>query len=142
VDRQESCYNGCGFVQYSTTAVPGLTLPSGVSKQFAIQYFNGGWWIAYDSEWVGYFPGTLWDGDFTHAGLLQWFGEVAASSTTPCTEMGNGITSGSSSAARVGSIAWLGTLLPVTTVVEASSSVYPVTKLSERTFRYGGPGAC
>jgi hypothetical protein len=142
VDRQESCYNGCGFVPYSTTAVPGLTLPSGVSKQFGIQYFNGAWWIAYDSEWVGYFPGTLWGGDFTHAGLLQWFGEVAAASTTPCTDMGNGLTSSSSSAARVGSIAWLGTLLPVTTDVDASSSVYPVTKLSERTFRYGGPGAC
>jgi hypothetical protein len=142
VDREESCYNGCGFVPYSATAVPGLTLPSGVSKLFGIQYFNGAWWIAYDSEWVGYFPGTLWNNTFTHGGLVQWFGEVAASSTAPCTEMGNGIDSSSSSAARVGSISLLGTLLGVTSSVGASNSIYTVNKLSERTFRYGGPGAC
>jgi hypothetical protein len=142
VDRTESCYNGCGFVPYSTTAVPGLTLPSGVSKQFGIQYFNGDWWIAYDSEWVGYFPGTLWNGNFNHSGLLQWFGEVAASGTAPCTQMGNGLTSSSGDAARVGSISLLGTATPVTTNVQASSTIYPVSKLSERTFRYGSPGAC
>ena len=64
--------------------------PTASSKQFGIQYFNDAWWIAYDSEWIGYFPGNLWDDKYTESGLIQWFGEVAASSLKPCTEMGTG----------------------------------------------------
>ena len=57
---------------------PGDTLPRDTTKRFGIQFFNGAWWIAYDSEWVGYFPGALWDDKYTQSGLIQWFGEVAA----------------------------------------------------------------
>ena len=53
-------------------------------------HYNDAWWIVYDTEWIGYFPDDLWDGNYTRSGLQQFFGEVAASSTKPCTDMGNG----------------------------------------------------
>jgi len=147
VDGKESCYNGCGFKQYSKAVVPGDTLPYGVSKQFGIQFFNGAWWIAYDSEWVGYFPGELWNDSFDRSGLIQWFGEVAASSTTPCTDMGTGSSAFDSSAARAGSISLLNGPLPSISVrasgplvEETGKPVYEANRLSDRTFRYGGGG--
>ncbi|HEU4349509.1 MAG TPA: neprosin family prolyl endopeptidase [Actinoplanes sp.] len=146
VDGQESCYNGCGFRQYSSTVVPGDTLPTGVAKRFAIQQFNGAWWIAYDTEWVGYFPGYLWDGGFTRSGLIQWFGEVAASSLRPCTEMGTGADALDLAAARAGSIALINGPEPAISVRAISPGlywpVYTAERLSLRTFRYGGPGVC
>jgi hypothetical protein len=140
VDRQESCYNGCGFVNYSKTAWPGMTLPEGVSKRFGIQYFNGAWWIAYDSEWIGYYPVDLWDGTFTRSGLIQWFGEVAASSSEPCTWMGNGLKGEDPSAARVGSVSLLAGPDPVIEL-KAKSPYYTAYRASDRTMRYGGSGA-
>ena len=146
VNGTPSCYNGCGFRQYSSNVVPGDTLPFGTAKRFGIQSYNGDWWIAYDSEWVGYFPGWLWSGGYTKSGLIQWFGEVAASTSEPCSEMGTGYYPDDYSAARVGSISLINGPEPAIQV-DASSpdSYYPVygaVKLSERTFRYGGPGAC
>jgi hypothetical protein len=61
VGHVNSCYNGCGFVQYSKNIKPGDTLAYGVTKKFGIQYFNGAWWIAFDSEWGGYFREQLWN---------------------------------------------------------------------------------
>jgi hypothetical protein len=145
VDGKESCYNACGFVQYSKTVTPGYVLPQGVSKRFGIQHFNGAWWIAYDSEWIGYFPDSLWsETPFTEAGLIQWFGEIAASTAEPCTEMGTGAPVASTAAARVGTIALLGGAEPSLTFRTTSAGVepghYPMERLSDRTFRYGGPG--
>jgi hypothetical protein len=146
VDGQETCYNGCGFVQYSKTVVPGDTLPTGVAKQFGIQFHNDAWWIAYASEWVGYFPAELWDQKYTESGLIQWFGEVAASSVKPCTDMGTGQSALLTGAARVGSISLING--PDENIrVRASSPdgvdpVYDSEQLSNRTFRFGGPGAC
>ncbi len=145
VDGKETCYNACGFVPYSKTAVPGGKLPTGVSKRFGIQFFNGAWWIAYDTEWVGYFPATLWTTTpFTKSGLIQWFGEVAASNSDPCTQMGTGASQLDTGAARVGSIALLGgpdpnlNMSPVN-AQDGTRNKYQVNKLSDRTFRYGGP---
>ncbi|BCJ44003.1 hypothetical protein GCM10010168_68060 [Actinoplanes ianthinogenes] len=142
VNRETSCYNGCGFVQYSKTAIAGDTLPMDTAKRFGIQYFNGAWWIAYDTEWVGYFPVKLWgDVDFSKSGLVQVFGEVAAASGKPCTQMGNGKPSTDGTAARIGSLAYLNGPA-VEMFVRSTSEYYNVTALSNRTFRYGGPGAC
>jgi hypothetical protein len=141
VDRQESCYNGCGFVNYSQNAWPGMTLPEGVPKRFGIQYYYGAWWIAYDSEWIGYFPDRLWGGTFTRSGLIQWFGEVAASSDAPCTQMGNGRWGEDPYAARIGSVALLAGPEPVIQV-KAQTPYYAGYRASDRTMRYGGPGAC
>jgi hypothetical protein len=145
VNGKESCYNACGFKQYSKTVVPGDTLPVGTSKRFGIQFFNGAWWIAYDSEWVGYFPGDLWSDKYTQSGLIQWFGEVAASSSKPCTDMGTGADALDSGAARAGSISLINGPEPGISVRASSPDtdpIYQANKLSDRTFRYGGPGAC
>jgi hypothetical protein len=142
VDGVETCYNTCDFTPYSRASIrPGDTLATGASKQFGIQHFNNAWWIAYDSEWIGSFSDRLWDGSFTRTGLVQFFGEVAASSTAPCTQMGNGVSSSSSTAARIGSVTYVNGPA-VQLRVGASSYTYPTTQLSDRTFRYGGPGNC
>jgi hypothetical protein len=140
-DRQPSCYNACGFTMYSTNVKPGDTLPVGVQKRFGIQHSGGVWWIAYDSEWIGYFPDSLWNGNYTQGGLVQWFGEVASADSTPCTEMGNGQWASSGSATRIGSISFTNGPA-VNFTPRSTSSYYSVQALSDRTFRYGGPGAC
>ncbi|WP_229076219.1 neprosin family prolyl endopeptidase [Actinoplanes sp. DH11] len=141
VDRKPTCYNTCGFVQYSKNIAPGDVLAQDRAARFGIQFFNGAWWVAFDSEWVGYFPGQIWDDTFTKSGLVQIFGEVAAASPKPCTEMGNGRAAGDGGAARIGSVSYLnGPAIEMN--VRATSDVYAVSKMSTRTFRYGGPGAC
>ncbi len=145
VDGKATCYNGCGYVQYSKSVIAGDTLPVGVSKRFGIQFHEGAWWIAYDSEWVGYFPESLWEVPFSRSGLIQWFGEVASRSTTPCSGMGTGSGAHLTSAARIGTIALLGGPEPAVTFQAESADTdvpaYVVNPLSDRTFRYGGPGA-
>jgi hypothetical protein len=148
VDRVQSCYNACGWVPYGKTAIPGDTLPVNVSKRFGIQHANGGWWVAYDTDWIGYFPDGLWDDNYTRSGVQQFFGEVAASSSKPCSEMGNGLDANKdTTAARIGSITQLNgpdASVSVRTLGPDSktSSPYPAVALSARTFRFGGPGAC
>ncbi|MCA2214471.1 neprosin family prolyl endopeptidase [Jidongwangia harbinensis] len=148
IDKRETCYNSCGFVRYSQTVKPGMKLPEGVSKRFGIQYFkdgdgNGAWWIAYDSEWVGFFPDTLWQGRFTSSGLVQWFGEVASPvGAQPCSDMGNGLRPDDERAARIGTISLLGGA-EVSYSLKAENPYYANLRLSERTMRYGGPApAC
>ncbi|MFI5934982.1 neprosin family prolyl endopeptidase [Actinoplanes sp. NPDC051494] len=143
-DGVPTCYNACGFQQYSSTVKPGDTLPTGEAKRFGVQHSAGNWWIAYDSEWVGYFPDRLWDGRYTRAGFTQWFGEVAASSAAPCTDMGNGQPASSGTAARVGSISMTEGPEPIAAVetIPRNSPYYSVDRRSDRTFRFGGAGAC
>jgi hypothetical protein len=142
VNGQPACYNGCGFVQYSANISPGDTIPQNVTKRLGIQYYNGAWWIAYDTEWVGYYPASLWSGGFIQSGMVQVFGEVAAASATPCTDMGNGLHGAAdSTAARIGSVSYINGPT-VDMYVRSTSDHYDVAKLSGRTFRYGGPGAC
>lgn len=149
VNDTESCYNACGFVQYSKTVAPGLKLPLG-PKRFGIEFYKGAWWIAYDSEWLGYFPAALWRNkgvEFTKTGLVQWFGEVAAATTEPCTQMGTGSTPDKSSAARIGTISLIvdnKDVPPAYSIMTLSEDVdtpvYTITPVSERTARYGGNG--
>lgn len=122
------------------------------SKQFNIQYqAPGNWWIAYDSQWLGYFKASAWSGvtpAFDGGYLHQAFGEVAAASATPCTDMGNGVpgTSTTTTPARIGSLNLLTTATPenfVTSVQPSTASAqYAVNPLSAMTFNYGGPGFC
>jgi hypothetical protein len=146
VDGKETCYNACGWQQYSSTTKPGDTLPEGASKRFGIMHYNDAWWVVYDTEWIGYFSDDLWDGGYTRSGVQQFFGEVAASSAKPCTDMGNGSPAWSENAARVGSVAQIDGGLVSTLVnlnVRGIGGVYPAPlSLSSRTFRYGGGGAC
>ncbi|MFC4065137.1 neprosin family prolyl endopeptidase [Actinoplanes subglobosus] len=142
INGQSQCYNGCGFVQYSSNVSPGDTLPQDTTKRMGVQYYSGAWWIAYDTEWVGYFPGSRWSNNFTQSGMVQVFGEVAAASNSPCSAMGNGLHGASDSgSARIGSVSFINGPA-VDLYVRSLSNHYDVAKLSGRTFRYGGPGAC
>jgi hypothetical protein len=92
VDGVATCYNGCGWVQSSPTRFPGMRLAyDGTASQYMIQYREGNWWIGYQGEWIGYFPGSLWNGIYTQSGLIQWFGELAAAAgtTLPLSSIGN-----------------------------------------------------
>jgi hypothetical protein len=147
VNGAETCYNACGFVQVSTTVRPGATLPVGSAKPFGIQFSDNAWWISYDSEFIGYFPVTLWTGagvaSFSKSGLLQVFGEVASSSTAPCADMGNGLLGTNAGAATLGSITYTnGPTVTLNIRAEPAVAYYVVNASSTRTFQYGGPGAC
>jgi len=148
VDDETSCYNACGWVQYSKNVQPGDILPTG-SKRFGIVRSASAWWINYDTEWIGYFPDTLWDGRYKKAGLVQWFGEVASKSADPCSDMGTGRDAGEEGAARFGTIALVnGPDVALTYDVsgkdeygKAIPGTYSAKGLSPTTLRYGGPGA-
>lgn len=157
------CYNGCGYVPYTPTCsvlanycAGESLLPvagTGVAKKFQITYSGGAWWIAYDLQWIGYFPGTLWTAStpsgpgvtfdkFTDA---KGFYEVATKTTgdlTPCTDMGNGQLSSSGTAARVGSLSFASSTTPATAenFLAHADAPYTATWLSTRTIRAGGPG--
>ena len=146
-DKQRTCYNTCGFTLKSDNIKPGDTLPAGTTKRFGIQHFDGVWWVAYDSEWIGYFSDSLWEGRYTKAGLVQWFGEVTAASDKPCTDMGNGLHGTNKGALQVGNIA-LSEGPPVKVeLFEDTNSVYYTSAKEQgeeghKNFRYGGPGGC
>jgi hypothetical protein len=146
VNKQESCYNGCGYVQYSKNVKPGDTLAPDSTKKFGIQYFNGSWWVAFDSEWIGYFPELIWNEQgvkFNRSGLIQVFGEVASSRAEPCgTFMGNGTdaVAKTSPSAYMTGIGYLNGPTDVDMYMRSTTSFYPLTILNSKTFRYGGKG--
>jgi hypothetical protein len=143
VDGQESCYNGCGFVQVSHRVQPGMALYANEAARFAIREVRGDWWVYFGNEAVGYFPGSLWGGTYTKAQLVSAFGEVAQSTTDvpSCTAMGNG-RFGSSPASS-----WIRDYriydspdAPDLTVRETSPDHYDYGKVTATSFNLGGPG--
>ncbi|MEV6601113.1 neprosin family prolyl endopeptidase [Actinoplanes sp. NPDC051346] len=140
-DGKPACYNACGFKVYSQATIkPGATLPTGVQKRFGVQRSGSNWWIAYDSEWIGYYPDDLWNGSFTRAGATQWFGEVASATEETCTDMGKGLPPTDGTASRIGTIQMVNGPDPNASV-HSTSPHYGVLSLSPSTFRYGGPGS-
>ena len=151
VNRKPSCYNACGFVQHSKNIKPGDTLVPGVPKKFGILYTGNAWWVAYDSEYIGYFPETLWNDEgieFDRAGLVQVFGEVAATEEKPCSEMGTGknplIKEEEKDSAYVSGFGFTkGPPSAELEIVSTNQDYFKVMPISGRTFRCGGPApAC
>ena len=146
VNGVPTCYNGCGFVPVANFAsvTAGMTLPAGNSTtQFAIQHVQGKWWVSFSGILFGFFPDTLWGNSFTKVGLTQWFGEVAANSATPCTDMGNGLFSSSPTSAAAVAIGFIGgpaANISLNTIT--NPSLYSATRTSSNSIRFGGPGAC
>src|SRR5215510_2068145 len=99
VDGLDTCYNACGWVQVSPSKHPGMRIVPGEAHRYEIKLVHGDWWLFYDGEGMGYYPQSLWNGGFAQAALVQWFGEVAAAMTSPCTQMGNGKLGADASAA-------------------------------------------
>lgn len=150
------------------TAVAGAAYTAGQSidgdrptvKRFQAQFFDGVWWVSYNSVWYGYFnPSTtgLWAASpavtFNTVGLGQTGGEVAANSSTPCTDMGNGFFGKVAGAPNTpASRSWNWSLLAPPVGVPSSLTLNASTNSayydhilntgSVRSFYLGGPGAC
>lgn len=121
--------------------------PSSQPAEFAIVHHGTGWLVGYNNHWVGSFPDSEWDNPtFKVTGIVQWFGEVntPTSNPTPCTQMGNGESASSATAARVEKIGfWPATATPFFGVFETEGDLYTVApRPSSVGFRFGGPGAC
>ena len=146
VDGMATCYNACGFVQ-SGQAEPGMVFPTGAQQwPFAINHETnpGRWWITVGFSIVGYFPDSLWDGNFTKPGYVQVFGEVAGNDPTPCTDMGTGVFPTSTTGALINQVNLLPLPGPAVNLTAQTSTpdYYKTIKTGPRSLRYGGPGAC
>ena len=144
VAGQESCYNGCGFVQVSDSVRPGMAVASGVAADYAVLYSGGNWWIYYNSQAVGYFPGSLWGGSYTSAQLVTAFGEVAATDPTSCTQMGDGRFGSGSGSSWIADFQLFGSSdAPSLTVSATDPGEYDAGSATATSFQLGGPGgAC
>ena len=139
-----SCYNACGFVQ-TGGVTPGSPLAVNTTGTFAISYSSGNWNLSYDGSTIGYFPGSLWSGNFSQIGFIQAFGEVAISpaSTTQCIQMGNGIAGNTNGSATISNLTLIGSssaaaFSPFATV----PSTYSYGNASASGASIGGPGSC
>ena len=144
-----TCYDGCGWVQYSGTYFPGMDLGQIVGRQVYVGYvfYQGNWWAWFDNQWLGYFPGTEWGGAYTRSGLIQWFGEVSSSNgIPPRTDMGNGRFPADPAAASmqtlcdVDSAAWVCWYRDMQVLGATVPAYYDIARTAFGATRYGGPG--
>ncbi|WP_265558803.1 neprosin family prolyl endopeptidase [Streptomyces hygroscopicus] len=141
VDGQESCYNGCGFVRLSRSVRPGMAVRTGRSAQYAIEYLAGDWWVFYNRQAVGYFPGSLWGGTFTRGQTISAFGEVAHATGVTCEAMGDGVDGSASGSSWISTFQLLDSADPSQlTVTETSPELYDSGSVTPTSFHLGGPG--
>jgi hypothetical protein len=143
VDGNATCYDGCGWEQVSRTRYPGMVVAlTREPQQVIYRYFNSAWWLWYQSEWIGFFPESLWDVSFASADFVQWYGEVAGAKY-PKSQMGDGLMASESTAAFM-------TDLRIEYASDSeSASVRPLplsdpndygVYVDDAGFRFGGPG--
>lgn len=150
---------GSGWVDYAANPInAGADLTSylgGANKKFGIQYSNSAWWVSFDNQWIGNYPGTNWTGaspsvTFVDSTYVQFFGEVASTNASPCTDMGNGtlgttMPTPTPPAARVTSAQYTPSPNLAVLVYGNFPSVptkYAVHRITDGAFDYGGPGFC
>lgn len=142
VNGGTSCYNGCGFVQVSTTNTPGEAVTTGASAQYAIQFRQGSWWVQYNNDWVGYFPGSLWNNTYTTAQVISAFGEVSEASSPACTDMGNGLFGTASGSSWISNYQLTGTTTaPSFGLAATTPADYNYGQSTVTSFHLGGPGS-
>lgn len=150
--RNGGYFDDDGFVYTHPTYSNHMNLSSyvGTNRQFSIRYNSaqGNWWIWFNNGWVGYFPGSLWNGTFTRADVHHWYGEVLSADDVepPRTHMGSGYRPPSSLAAIMHSM-WT---LDVNGVWGVHSTnygtiitdwdYYDIQFTSTNSIRYGGNG--
>jgi hypothetical protein len=90
-----------GWVQYSASIFPGIRI-NGASTQgsaqldiaIKFQLYQGNWWIAVQNQWMGYYPGSLFNGGVANdAEWLGFGGEIYSSLANPALtddQMGSG----------------------------------------------------
>lgn len=144
-----TCYDGCGWQQYSGTYFPGMSLNKIVGREVYIGYvyYQGNWWAWFDNQWLGYFPGSEWSGAYTKSELIQWFGEVSSSNgVPPQTDMGDGLFPASASAATnytlcdVDAHAWVCWYRDMQSLHATKPADYDISRTGFGRVRYGGPG--
>ncbi len=73
---------------------PNIALAQGpqYESRFHIQNYSGNWWIAHNNNWLGYYPGSLFDLITFQGCKAQFYGEVYDStpSVWTYTDMGSG----------------------------------------------------
>jgi hypothetical protein len=154
INGKQTCYNGCGWKQTSTTKVPGMVLTPaarGELTSMGISYFGGNWWVFFDNEYIGYFPESLWASAspaFDHVHNAQWFGEVCSgTSDTPPTGMGNGVFGTAQGACRWADLYYMHSSTNSSTwaapsYVATNPQLYVIgAKGVDRGFAFGGPGS-
>ena len=148
-DWSPTCYDGCGWQQYSSTYHPGQDLNGLVGRDVYIGYveYAGNWWAWFDNQWLGYFPGGEWAGAYTQNSLIQWFGEVAThNGVPPTTDMGNGQFSGGAGPARMSALcdvdeaAWVCWYRDQQATSATVPGFYDMSRRSFGSVAYGGDG--
>jgi hypothetical protein len=149
IDWGPTCYDTCGWHQYSPTYFPGMNLSAIVGHDVYIGYvhYGGNWWAWFDNQWLGYFSDSEWNGAYTKSALYQWFGEVATNNgTPPNVEMGNGLLPGNTGAAPmttlcdVDAAAWVCWYRDQQSLGPNYPAYYDILRTGFGATRYGGPG--
>jgi hypothetical protein len=143
INDHKTCYNGCGYVQVSPYHYPGMQVAvTGTPQLYYIRQMGGAWWLNYQGDWIGYFPNSIWRGNFTRANQTQYFGEVEGQ-VRPCTQMGDGIFGGNAGAAAMTNLlAWTaaGPYVPGFMPMATRPAWYTIRRSGGNNFTWGGPG--
>lgn len=155
VNGQPQGYNNGFLPVASPVKAYNATLTQGSTVTLDVRHFTAaqcgctaGWWLAYNSSFLGVYPDTIWTGasqTFTGASTVQAFGEVALGYDPSQTDMGSSLLATSTVGAQMASYGLFGTS-PSTPAWTAS--VAPMQALrwnvaltgAGQNFRYGGPG--
>jgi hypothetical protein len=145
---EPTCYNGCGWQQYSSTYFPGQNIKALIGREVYIGYvfYEGNWWAWFDDQWLGYFPGTEWNNSYTKSATLQWFGEVASQNgVPPKTQMGDGVLPPTEAAhmftlCDVDAKAWICWYRDQQSTAATVPKYYDIQRVGFGDTRYGGPG--
>ncbi|MDH6109632.1 hypothetical protein P3T36_000403 [Kitasatospora sp. MAP12-15] len=141
VNGAESCYNACGFVQVSRTVKAGMAVRPGTAARFTIDNLAGDWWLFYNDQPVGYFPGSLWSGNYQRAQVVTAFGEVAHATGATCEAMGDGRPGSSARSGWIDGLRLYGsTDKPDLAVTATSPALYSAGRVTPTSFHLGGAG--
>lgn len=145
----QTCYNGCGWQQYSSTYFPGQNIKALIGREVYIGYvfYQKNWWAWFDNQWLGYFPGTEWNNAYTKSALMQWFGEIASQNgVPPKTQMGDGVLPPAANAAHMFTLcdvdakAWVCWYRDQQSLSATVPNYYDIRRVGFGDTRYGGPG--
>jgi hypothetical protein len=145
INGKGTCYSApgdwCGFHSTSKTIQPMMHVKAGQIGHYSIGFKNGRWNLAYDHKKFGYFPESQWHGNFTTAGYVQTFGEIAATAKQTCTQMGNGLPPGNPKASTITNFRLYGSTVRSESFTVTQTRIWNY-KLTKKGFRLGGQGDC
>jgi hypothetical protein len=150
INGNETCYNTCGWNQYSSTYSPGMDLSALVGQAVYIGWvhWHNAWWGWFNDQWLGYFNDSEWDGKFANTNQIQWYGEVASNNgIPPKTDMGDGQFPSQVTAANMDTLcdvdaqAWICWYRDQQSAGATRVNYYDIVNHSNfGAVRYGGPG--